>query len=126
MKKQIDVDKFMEKLDHPFKAEVLAVRELILNVHKDISEEIKWNAPSFSVYGEYLVTFNLWEKNRIHLVFHNPQISKVKSPLLEGRYDHRRMMYFTGMADLRLKRFALEKVIKDLIKLHRSRRKAHE
>lgn len=126
MNKQSSVDEFIRNLDHPFKAEVQALRELILKVNKEITEEIKWNAPSFSYKGAYLVTFNLWEKERVHLVFHNPEISKVKSTLLEGHYDHRRMAYFTGMEDIRLKRFAFEKVLKDLIKLQRRKRTPDE
>ena len=94
------VDEFMENLDHPLKAEVQTVREIIKNVNKDIAEEIKWKAPSFSYNGEYLVTFNLWEREHIHLVFHNPEISKVKSKLLEGDYDHRRMAHFSDQDDI--------------------------
>jgi len=111
------VDEFMDKLDHPFKAEVQMIREIIKTVNKDITEQIKWNAPSFSYRGEYLVTFNLWEKQKIHLVFHNPVISKVKSKLLEGDYDHRRMAYFSDKQDIEAKKPALEKALKDLIKL---------
>jgi uncharacterized protein YdhG (YjbR/CyaY superfamily) len=111
------VDEFMAKLDHPFKTEVQIVRDIIKNVNRDITEEIKWKAPSFGYKGEYLVTFNLWETNRIHLVFHNPQISKVKSPLLEGKYDHRRMTYFSDRNDIRAKKSVLEKVLNDLIEL---------
>ena len=111
------VDEFMEKLDHPFKAEVQMIREMIKKVNKDITEEIKWKAPSFSYKGEYLVTFNLWEKKRIHLVFHNPMVSKVKSKLLEGDYDHRRMAYFADQSEIQAKRKTLEKALKDLIKL---------
>lgn len=111
------VDEFMAKLDHPFKTEVQIVRDIIKNVNRDITEEIKWKAPSFGYKGEYLVTFNLWETNRIHLVFHNPQISKVKSPLLEGNYDHRRMTYFSDRNDIRAKKSVLEKVLNDLIEL---------
>jgi uncharacterized protein YdhG (YjbR/CyaY superfamily) len=88
------VDEFMDKLDYPLKAEVQTVRDIIKNVNKDITEEVKWKAPTFSYKGEYLVTFNLWEKEHIHLVFHNPEISKVKSKLLEGDYDDRRMAHF--------------------------------
>lgn len=67
--------------------------------------------------GESLVTFNLWEKKRLHLVFHNPMISKVKSKLLEGDYDHRRMTSFVDQSDIQAKSKTLEKVLKDLIKL---------
>lgn len=112
-----EVNKFMAQLDHPFKAEVQMVREIIKNVNPDITEQIKWNAPSFSYKGESLVTFNLWEKKRIHLVFHNPMISNVKSKLLEGDYDHRRMAYFADQKDIQAKRQTLEKALKDLIKL---------
>jgi uncharacterized protein YdhG (YjbR/CyaY superfamily) len=113
------VDEFIDQLDYPFKAEVELVRGIIKGVNKDITEQIKWKAPSFSYKGESLVTFNLWEKKRIHLVFHNPMISKVKSKLLEGDYDHRRMAYFADQSDIQAKREALEKVLKDLIKLQK-------
>ena len=113
------VNEFMEKLDHPFKTEVEMIREIIKNVNKDITEQIKWNAPSFSYKGESLVTFNLWEKKRIHLVFHNPMISQVRSSLLEGDYDHRRMAYFSDGNDVQTKKAALEKALKDLIRLQK-------
>jgi uncharacterized protein YdhG (YjbR/CyaY superfamily) len=115
------VDEFMAKLDHPFKAEVQAVRDIIKGVHKNITEEIKWKAPSFSYKGEYLVTFNLWEKKYVHLVFHNPVISKVKNKLLEGDYEHRRMTYFADMKEIKAKKAVLEKVLKDLIKLQKKK-----
>jgi uncharacterized protein YdhG (YjbR/CyaY superfamily) len=119
----VQVDEFMDKLDHPFKAEVQIIREIIKNVNNEITEQIKWNAPSFSYKGKYLVTFNLWEKKKIHLVFHNPMISKVKSKLLEGDYDHRRMTYFADKKDIEVKRTALEKALKDLIKLQKNQEK---
>ncbi len=111
------VDEFLENLSHPLKAEVEALRSIIKGVNKDINEEIKWNAPSFNYKGEYLVTFNLRETKRIHLVFHNPMIALVKSALLEGDYKDRRMAYFANMKDVKVKKSLLEKVLKDLIKL---------
>ena len=113
------VNEFMDKLDHPFKAEVQLIREIIRNVNKDITEQIKWNAPSFSYKGEYLVTFNLRESQKIHLVFHNPMISKVKNKLLEGDYDQRRMAYFADENDIQAKKSTLQKALKDLIKLQK-------
>jgi uncharacterized protein YdhG (YjbR/CyaY superfamily) len=113
------VDEFLENLSHPLKAEVEAIRSVIKGVNKDINEEVKWNAPSFNYKGEYLVTFNLREEKYIHLVFHNPQISRVKSRLLEGDYADRRMAYFVDMNDVKAKKSALEKALKDLIKLQK-------
>ncbi|MGH7451792.1 MAG: DUF1801 domain-containing protein [bacterium] len=113
-----EINEFMEKLDHPFKAEVQALREIVKKVNKDVAEEIKWAAPSFSYKGEYMVTFNLRAKGHIHLVFHNPMISKVKSKLLEGDYANRRMAYFSHMKDIKEKKAELEKVLKKLVKLN--------
>ena len=110
------VDEFLRELSHPLKAEVEAVRSIIKGVNKDINEEIKWKAPSFNYKGNYLVTFNLRDVKRIHLVFHNPLIAKVKSTLLEGDYVDRRMAYFSNMKDVKAKKPLLEKVLKDLIK----------
>ena len=111
------VDENLSNLDHPLKAEVQAVREIIKGVNNDIDEEWKWNAPSFSYNGSNLVTFNLWEQKRIHLVFHNPQIVNIKSALLEGDYPTRRMAYLNDIADIEAKRIELERVITELIGL---------
>jgi len=114
-----EVNEFMEELDHPLKAEVQMIREIIKGVDKDITEQIKWKAPSFSYEGEYLVTFNLRTTEHIHLVFHHPMIASVKSNLLEGDYKDRRMAYFLDEKDIRAKRPALERALKDLIKLQK-------
>jgi len=111
------VNEFMEQLDHPLKDEVQLIRAIIMNVNKDITEQIKWKAPSFSYQGEYLVTFNLRDQQKIHLVFHNPEVAKVKSKLLEGTYEDRRMAYFADENDIKAKKPELEKALKDLIKL---------
>lgn len=110
------VNEFMDKLDHPLKAEVQAVREIIKGVNKNITEEIKWKAPSFNYKG-YLATFNLWADQRVHLVFHNPEVVNIKSEILEGNHPTRRMVYFSDMKDVKAKKAALVKVVKELVKL---------
>lgn len=111
------VDDFLANLDHPMKAEVQAVREIIKGASPAIKEQVKWNAPSFSYKDDYLVTFNLHAKDRIHLVFHNPAIAEVNSALLEGDYKDRRMAYFADMDDVQAKRDALEKVLRGVVHL---------
>jgi uncharacterized protein YdhG (YjbR/CyaY superfamily) len=111
------VDESLSKLDHPFKNDIQLVRGIIKGVNKDIEEEWKWNAPSFSYKGSSLVTFNLWEKKRIHLVFHNPEIVNIKSAILEGDYPTRRMAYFADMNDIEAKKAELERVVEELVRL---------
>jgi hypothetical protein len=111
-----EVDAFMTALDHPFKVEVQAVRAIIKGVHPGITEQIKWKAPSFSYKG-YLVTFNLWARQHVHLVFHNGALLNDKTGLLAGDYPDRRMLYFKDMAEVRAKQAALVEFIRTWIKL---------
>lgn len=105
----------MKQLDHPFKSEVEVVRKMIKAVHPNITEQWKWNAPSFSYKG-YMVTFNLWEKERVHLVFHNGAILNDQGGFLQGNYPDRRMAYFESKKDIKEKQAVLESVIREWIK----------
>src|SRR5215471_15409101 len=110
------VDAFMSQLDHPFKAEVQAVREIIKGVDEKITEEVKWNAPTFSYKG-YLATFNLWAKNHVHLVFLNGAILDQTLGILEGNYPDRRMVYFASDEEVRAKKGALVEAVQQWIRL---------
>ncbi len=64
------VNQFMAELTHPLKAEIEAVRAIILSADAGITEHIKWNAPSFCYAGDDRVTFKLHPPQRIQLIFH--------------------------------------------------------
>lgn len=110
------VDAFMEQLDHPFKAEVQAVRAIIKGVDSRITEQIKWNAPSFR-YTDYIATFTLHRQQHLLLTFHNPAIASIQSEILEGDYPDRRLVYFSDMADVIAKKAALKQVVSALMKI---------
>jgi hypothetical protein len=65
-----DVDSFMAELEHPLKAGVEQLRAAILAASDGISEQVKWNAPSFVYAGVDRVTFRLQPGNRLQLVLH--------------------------------------------------------
>ena len=65
-----DVDQFMAQLDHPLKPHIAALRDAILASDPEITEQIKWKAPSFCIDGDDRVTFRLHPPDGIHLVFH--------------------------------------------------------
>jgi hypothetical protein len=60
----------MEDLRHPFKSEIENIRTLILGVDPKITEQIKWNGPSFCYQGDDRVTFRLNPPKFIQLIFH--------------------------------------------------------
>lgn len=123
------VDAYMGKLKHPLTKVVEGLRQIILSTHKEIGEEIKWNAPTFfysgkmkptnpKEYRRYIVVFNLYQKDCIRLVF--PSGAKVgdKSGLLEGDYaDGRRLAMFYSVKDVKSKEKDLRAVIRKWMKL---------
>lgn len=116
------------KLDPEFGKIISAIRKIILSTDKEIGERIKWNNPSFYYTGEMkpfdpkeykreIVVFNLY-KGRIMLVF--PSGAKVKDStgLMEGDYkDGRRITILQDLKDVKAKEKALQKVIKEWLKL---------
>jgi hypothetical protein len=112
------VDAYMRDLDHPFKAEIAAVREIILGASAKISERIKWNAPSF-FYKEDFGAFHPRATEFAHLILLFPDGSGVpaKSSLLEGKAKDRREAKFHSLEDVQSKRRALEKLVKDWVAL---------
>jgi len=75
----------MSGLDHPLKEGVEQLRTAILDSNDQITEHIKWNAPSFRYAGEDRVTFRLYPEDRAQLVFHRG--SKVKSDAGDFAFD---------------------------------------
>lgn len=111
-----EVNDYIAQLEHPLKAEVVALRKIILGANKGITEQIKWNAPSFSYKG-YLVTFNLYSKQQLRLIFHNGIILEDKSGLLQGDYVDRRIAYFSDMREVKARTATLQKLVRKWVRL---------
>lgn len=118
------VNQFMEKLEHPLKGEIEAVRAIISDSNDQITEHIKWNALSYRYNGEDRVTFNLHAKDRIQLVFHRGGKVKGKKDfrfedsagILEWVADDRGIVQFHSMEDVEAKKAALTKVVNEWMK----------
>jgi hypothetical protein len=120
-----EVNQFMEKLEHPLKEAIEQARAIILDSDPQISEHIKWNAPSFLYNGEDRLTFNLHQRDRIQLIFHRG--AKVKDSqgfvfedstgLLEWVTADRAKLTLLDMQDLDAKKMALRKVVNQWIKV---------
>jgi|SRR5436190_7401656 len=122
------VSEHISKLDPEFGKIIEAIRKIILSTDQQVGERIKWNNPSFYYTGEMkpfdpkeykreIVVFNLY-KGRIMLVFPGGAKIKDTSGLLEGDYkDGRRITIFKDMNDVKAKKKALQKIIKEWLKL---------
>ncbi|GAA4981646.1 DUF1801 domain-containing protein [Kineococcus glutinatus] len=65
-----DVEQYLDELQHPLKDGVLQLRTAILTCDPDLTEHVKWNAPSFCRGGQDRVTFRLHPRGKLQLVFH--------------------------------------------------------
>jgi uncharacterized protein YdhG (YjbR/CyaY superfamily) len=101
---------YLDGLDHPLKPEILKIREIIFGVNPNLTEHIKWNAPSFCLNGEDKITYNLSpKKDSIQLVFHRgakkKELPKEKlisdnSGLLKWATNDRAVIRFTSMQEI--------------------------
>jgi len=64
-----EVEAFLASLDHPFKHEILALRQIILGADPSIAEGIKWNTLSFRT-SEYFATLHLRGKDAVRVILH--------------------------------------------------------
>jgi hypothetical protein len=112
------VDAYLRDLDHPFKQEIEAVRAVICGASPKISERIKWNAPSF-YYKEDLGAFNPRATEFAHLILLFPGGAGMAdaSGLLEGNHTNRREAKFHSLDDVKAKRPALEKLVRQWVAL---------
>ena len=114
---QEQVNEWMDKLDPAMKPGVEAVRKIIKAAGAKLNERIKWNAPSY-YYKEDIVTFGpARNKDKILLVFHHPNIVKIKSTLLEGNYKDRRLVNFNSLNEIKEGKKELERIIKESVQL---------
>jgi hypothetical protein len=113
------VDAYMRDVDHPFKAEMEAVRQIILGVSPKLSERIKWNAPSFYVEEDF-AAFNPRINEYVHLIvlFPGGRGMDEHGNLLEGKHKDRREAKFYGLDDVAAKKPALERLVRRWLELN--------
>lgn len=114
---QSQVKEWMGNLEPEMGMAVEAVRKIIKAAGPKLNESIKWNAPSY-YYKEDIVTFGPTRgKDKVILVFHHPNIVKLKSDLLKGEYRDRRLVYFNSLKEIKENKKELERIIKESIQL---------
>lgn len=118
------VDEFMHRLDHPFKAEVQAIRRTLLAIDPAIAEGVKWNALSFRT-TDYFATTNLRERAGIGVILHlgakvrdlGAEGVPIDDPdrLLKWLAKDRAMIVFKDMSDFTARKTAFERIIRQWI-----------
>lgn len=120
------VGEYIQKLTPAKQKQAQAIRRIILGADSKITEEIKWNAPSYAL-GEHFLTFNAWATDDVQLIFHHgPKRSSDNASAISDPGGHlewlaadRARMRFKGMKEVQAKRKALQAIIKQWIKVMR-------
>ena len=112
---------FISSLEHPLMEEIEMVRHIILSTNDKITEQIKWNAPSFCYEGEDRITFNLHGKDYFRLIFHcgskvkdrrtNEPLIADPNGILEWKAADRAIMTFTNKENMKANEEKLREVI---------------
>jgi len=114
--KNSKVDALIKTNNSPMTKEIERVREIILEVSDKIEEDVKWSAPTFMYKGN-IASFYMNAKYHVSLMFHTGASIPDKSGLLEGDGSISRVAKFSDMKDIEKKKKALQKVIKEWIKM---------
>lgn len=119
------VEQYITELEHPLKSEFLEIRSLICNHFPQLTEVIKWNAPSYQTEENDFLTFNLSKSDEIRLIFHRG--SKVKkqlkdkliaddSNLLKWAANDRAIATFTTLEEIKANESTLILIISNWMK----------
>ncbi|SFF17527.1 protein of unknown function (DU1801) [Paenibacillus algorifonticola] len=111
---------YLQQLEHPLKTEIEEVRKIILGINDQVSEHIKWNAPSFCMNNQDRITFNFRVKEGFRLVFHcgskkttyenKGPLFKDETELLDWVTGDRATIHITSASDFEDKRNKLIEV----------------
>lgn len=116
------VDDLVSALDAATHAQVQLLRDIIGSLGVDLTEHVKWNAPSYVLDGEDRITMNLRNKEGVvKLVLHmgatRPE-DKKGAPVLtddeglvEWASDIRGLIAFANADDIRAREPALRRVL---------------
>lgn len=98
-----EVTTFLDSLSHPFREEIERLRHTILATHPELTETIKWNGPSYSLFGKDRITMKIHPPKQVQLVFHcgalkkeppNEKLITDNSGLLEWKTNDRAVATF--------------------------------
>ncbi|MGB0178080.1 MAG: DUF1801 domain-containing protein [Owenweeksia sp.] len=111
-----EVDRYLEKKNHPLNAEIQKVREIIMNTDDRMEETIKWSSPTFMYKGN-MASFFMNAKKHVSLMFHKGALINDSTGLLEGDGKEGRSAKFKDMGDIEAKKARLESVVKEWIRM---------
>ena len=110
------VNEFLDRLNYPLRAEMNAVRMIIL-ANKKVEEHLISGGNPIFYYKDYMATFNTGSRKCLTLIFHKGMNLHDPSGLFEGDHTVRRIVKFRNMKDVKAKEANLKRVVNDWVTL---------
>jgi hypothetical protein len=120
-----DVTTFLDEQNHPFRAEIQLLRDVILDANAALTENIKWNGPNYCYNNEDRITMKINPPKLIQLIFHRgaKKLAQPKnrliadsSGLLVWKENDRAIASFKTIQDIESAKAALQTIINEWIK----------
>ncbi|WP_228237400.1 DUF1801 domain-containing protein [Allomuricauda sp. M10] len=125
MNKNQDVTTFLDQLNHPLRAEIEQLRELLLKAEPKLSENVKWNGPNYCIGDADRITMKIQPPKQIQLIFHRG-VKKLEQPkerllstntkLLAWKENDRAIASFKNKTEIENSKSELKDIVKDWIK----------
>jgi len=116
------VETFLSELHHPLKREILELRKIILSSNPQLTERIKWNAPSFCKNGDDRITFQLHGTGFFRVIFHcgakkkdntlQNRLFKDPTGLLEWAANDKAILKFTNLEQIQKEKDQVLQIVK--------------
>jgi len=120
-----EVTRFLADLKHPLEKEIEQLRKIVLSADKNLTEHIKWNAPSFCFKDDDRITMRIHPPKQIQLIFHRgakvQELPKDKlindsTGILVWKTNDRAVATFINGADIKTKAEGIVEIINNWIK----------
>lgn len=119
-----EVSKFLDGLNHPLRAEIEYLREIIINATSGLSENIKWNGPNYSFEEQDRITMRVQPPLQIQLIFHRgakkqtqpkDRIIQSKSNLLVWKENDRAIVTLKNMSEIESGKADLTTIVQEWV-----------
>lgn len=110
------IDDFIDKLNHPMKAEIEEAISIIRNTNKNLEEDVKWGGPSFD-YKEPMATLSLRVPNCITFIFHKGELINDPSGLLEPAPKGKAYLKLHSMMHIKDNKDNIQDIVNEWIKI---------
>lgn len=120
------VSQFLDALNHPLRAEIEALRIIILNSDQALIENIKWNGPNYCYHNEDRITMSIQPSKQVRIVLHcgakvktasKEKIIKKDFGILDWKGNDRAIATFKSMDDVERMQKNLKAIIAEWIEV---------